>query len=324
MQVSKIIFGLFSAALVLSACNNVDFKKTKAGVPFKIYGENKGDSIKLNYIVKFDVIQKTKDTVLFSSYQQGMPQYMQVQQVPPTFSYNDVGANLMEIFLHAKKGDSIYITQATDSLLKQNPDMSKSNIKKGDQMITTLKIVEVYKSPEEAQAAVNKDRFANYDKNEATNLERFKADTAAQAQIVKDNKLIEDHLAANNIQTQKTTWGVYIQVLNPGQGPKPKPGQYVTVKYKGTNFKGEEFDSGVYPMQVGTGGSIKGFEEGVMQLSKGGKAKVFVPSTLAYGARGSAPKIQPNENLIFELELTEISDNRPAQDQHSPDDGHGR
>lgn len=310
----KNVFSVLSASLLLAACSNVDFKKTKAGVPYKIIGNSKGDSIRQGNIVKFEVIQKTKDTVLMSSYIQKEPQYIQVQPVPPLSNYNDLGGNIMEILTKAKKGDSIYITQVTDSLLKAFPDMAASlKVQKGDQYITTLKIVEVYKTPEEANAAAIKDRLANYDNSEKTNFERFNKDTMVQSQMAIDKKIIEEYLAKNNIQTQKTYWGVYVQMLNPGQGPKPAPGQFASVKYSGSNLAGQVFDSGTIPVQVGLSGSIKGFDEGVKQLSKGGKAKIFIPSILAYGPRGNAPKIAPNENLIFDLELLDITNTQPSQ-----------
>jgi FKBP-type peptidyl-prolyl cis-trans isomerase len=316
MQVLKKFFSVSAVALVIAACNNVDFKKSRAGVPYKIFSKGNGDSIRQNNIVKFEVIRKTKDTIFYSSYNDGMPQYLQVQPIPATANYSDIGGTLMEIFPTAKKGDSIYIVEAADSILKQNPQIaSQAPIKNGDQIITTIKILEVYKTPEEAQAAATKDRIANYGKTQQVNLKRFKTDTAAQAQMAKDSKIIEDYLAKNNIQAQKTDWGVYVQTLSPGQGAKPSVGQYASVKYKGTTLAGQVFDSGVYPLQIGMGGSIPGFEMGIMQLSKGGKANIFIPSLLAYGPSGSAPKIGPNENLIFDIELIDISDKAPAQPQ---------
>ncbi|MFN2439823.1 MAG: hypothetical protein ABR503_11540, partial [Chitinophagaceae bacterium] len=66
--------------------------------------------------MKFEVIQKTKDTILFSSYKDGMPQYIQVQPIPATTNYSDIGGTLMEIFPRTKKGDSIYLVQAADSI----------------------------------------------------------------------------------------------------------------------------------------------------------------------------------------------------------------
>ncbi len=301
-------------ALIMAACNNVDYKKTRAGIPYKIFSSGKGDSIRQNSVVKFDVVQKIKDSILFSSYQQGMAQYIQVQPVPNQVTYGDIGGNIMEVLNKARKGDSIYLVQAADSLIKQNPELAaRTTLKKGDQIITTIKIVDVFKNPEDATAAYSKEMISQSGRMDKENLERFRKDTMVQSQMTKDNKIIEDYLASNNIQAQKTDWGVYIQVFDPGQGPKPAPGQFVNVQYKGSNMAGQVFDSGTFPIQIGMGGSIKGFEEGVKQLSKGGKARVFIPSMLGYGPTGSAPKIQPNEVLIFDLEVLDITDKQPAQ-----------
>jgi FKBP-type peptidyl-prolyl cis-trans isomerase FkpA len=329
MRFFQNLIKLTVAAVVVAGCNNVEFQKTSAGVPFKVFTNKKGDSIRQNYVVRFEVLQKTKDTVLFSSYKQNAPQFLQVQSMPGKLNYNDIGGNIMEILPKLKLGDSVYMTQSTDSLLKQNTQDLGKIFKKGDQLITTLKITAVYKTTEEANAAFNKQKLEQSASREKESLEQFRKDTASQNQMAVDNKIIEDYLAKNNIQTTKTEWGVYIQTISPGQGPKPAIGQYVNVKYAGKNLNGEPFDSGVYPLQIGVGGSIKGFEEGIKQLGQGGKAVVYIPSRLGYGPNGSGPKIQPNANLVFDLEILSITDTPPQQpgnpqtQQHSEGDGHG-
>jgi FKBP-type peptidyl-prolyl cis-trans isomerase len=95
-------------------------------------------------------------------------------------------------------------------------------------------------------------------------------------------------------------------------------GKYTSIKYAGMHMNGREFDSGVYPLQIGTPGAIKGFENGIMQLGKGGKARIFIPSTLGYGAGGREPEIKPNENLIFDIEVLEISDTPIRQQPQQP------
>jgi FKBP-type peptidyl-prolyl cis-trans isomerase len=329
MRFFQNLIKLTIAAVVVAGCNNVEFQKTSAGVPFKVFTNKKGDSIRQNYVVRFEVLQKTKDTVLFSSYKQNAPQFLKVQSLPGKLNYNDIGGNIMEILPKLKTGDSVYMVMSTDSLLKQNPEVLSKTFKKGDQLITTLKITAVYKTDEEANAAFNKNRLEQSASREKESLEQFRKDTASQNQMAIDNKIIEDYLAKNNIQATKTDWGVYIQTIQPGQGPKPAVGQYANVKYAGKNLNGEPFDAGVYPLQIGVGGSIKGFEDGVKQLSQGGKAVVYIPSRLGYGPNGSGPKIQPNAILVFDLELLSISDTPPQQpaapqaQQHSEGDGHG-
>jgi len=313
MKSSKIIVGILSMAIAFSACQNVEFKKSSGGVPYKIFSSSKGDSVRAGSIIKYQVIQKTKDTVLYSSYDRKKPEYFQLRPSMEKAAYTNIKATVEEIISKTKEGDSIYIVQTTDSLIKQNPQQTV--FKKGQQVITTIRIEKVYKTEAEANAEIMKDQAAGYDENKKQGLAGFKKDTAAQASIQKDDKVIEEYLKAHNLNAEKNEWGLYIERLVPGQGAKPKFGQFSNVNYKGMNLSGEVFDQGTMPVQIGMSQVVYGFMEGVSQLSKGEKARVYIPSILGYGPQGSPPKIQPNEVLIFELEVLDITDTAPAQQQ---------
>jgi FKBP-type peptidyl-prolyl cis-trans isomerase len=80
-------------------------------------------------------------------------------------------------------------------------------------------------------------------------------------------------------------------------------------------LNGEKFDSNVDPkfnhvqpfeFTVGIGQVIKGWDEGLQLLNKGGKAKLIIPSSLAYGSRGAGAAIPPNSPLVFDVEVTDI------------------
>ena len=203
-----------------------------------------------------------------------------------------------------------------DTLILRNPKIVDNfPIKKGETLIFTLKILDVLKDQTVAQEDYKKERALNATTIETTEIDNFKKSPEVQAQMQIDNKIIEDHLKANNIQAQKTPWGAYVQVITPGTDPKPAFGKYVNVKYNGMHLNGESFDSGNYPVQLGMGGAIRGFEEGIRNLGTGGKAKVFVPSMLGYGPRGSEPKIKPNEVLMFDIEVLSIGDTPPGAPQ---------
>ena len=58
---------------------------------------------------------------------------------------------------------------------------------------------------------------------------------------------------------------------------------------------------------IGVGQVIKGWDQGVMQMSLGQRANLIVPSSLGYGARGAGGKIPPNADLIFDVELLKIN-----------------
>ena len=325
-SVKAITSMLMFAMIMFSACKSeIDFKKTRGGVPYKIFSEGKGkDTIAVDDIVKYHRIVKIKDSVLNNTYLE-IPVYDKVRFPSPSY-----GDPLPEILTKAKEGDSIYFVQAMDTFIFHNPQIEQQTpFRKGDQLVTTIRVVKVFKSEEEARAEFMKDNdkamqesFKKIEAGEKDELAAFKKDPVKQAQLAKDNKIIEDYLKAKNIQTQKTDWGVYVQILNPGQGPKPAIGKFANVQYRGSLLSGEEFDKGIYPLQIGTGGSIKGFEEGVRQLAKGGRAIVYIPSVLGYGAVGSGPKIKANENLVFELELLDISDTPPQQSTQPADTSH--
>ncbi|GAA4751940.1 FKBP-type peptidyl-prolyl cis-trans isomerase [Flavisolibacter ginsenosidimutans] len=293
MKVTKQVFGAALLALTtLAACKNTEFKKTKDGLPYRVMGEGKGDKIVPGNVIRFHATTRLGDSLLSSTYTMGGPQTVPIPKDGPNMA-------MFQIFFDAHKGDSILLLQPVDSILAKNPMAAKDSFllsKKGKNIETVLKIVDVFK-----------------DEASLTSQQR-----------AKDSVAIQTYLKEKNIPAKATPKGVYVQTLTPGNGQLPKPGQTMSIRYAGKLFNGQEFDSNtkpgdpLLPVQLGTGSTIPGFEEGLSQLSKGEKALLFIPSSLAYGERGSQPdmtgqqRIKPNENLIFEIEVADISDKAPA------------
>ncbi|TFK52458.1 peptidyl-prolyl cis-trans isomerase [Heliocybe sulcata] len=107
--------------------------------------------------------------------------------------------------------------------------------------------------------------------------------------------------------------GVTVERLSPGDGVRfPKPGDRVKIHYVGTLLDGTTFDSSrdrgsPFQTQIGVGKVIRGWDEGVPQLSVGEKAILTCTPDYAYGARGFPPVIPPNSTLKFEVELLSIN-----------------
>ncbi|CAH0551693.1 unnamed protein product [Brassicogethes aeneus] len=106
--------------------------------------------------------------------------------------------------------------------------------------------------------------------------------------------------------------GVTVETISPGDGSTyPKSGQKVVVHYTGTLQNGTKFDSSrdrksPFKFHIGKGEVIKGWDEGVAQLSVGQRAKLTCTPDYAYGSRGHPGIIPPNSTLIFDVELLEI------------------
>jgi hypothetical protein len=103
-----------------------------------------------------------------------------------------------------------------------------------------------------------------------------------------------------------------IKDLTAGKGVAAAAGDKVTVHYVGTLMDGKEFDSSrkhgkPFDFVLGKGQVIKGWDQGVAGMKVGGKRKLTIPPSLAYGARGSPPVIPPNATLQFEVELLAIN-----------------
>jgi FKBP-type peptidyl-prolyl cis-trans isomerase len=157
-------------------------------------------------------------------------------------------------------------------------------------------------------------------------VEKFRTDSLAQNDFmkekrnfdslitIKENAVYEKSQAAFDslIRTikeplKKLDNGVYVQMLQKGNGAKITKGDSVAVIYKGTLVNGTLFDSNTsqtpYVIMASMGGAVEGFDSGVASLSFGDKAKIFIPSKLGYGAQGSGDRIPPFSNLIFEVEV---------------------
>jgi len=140
------------------------------------------------------------------------------------------------------------------------------------------------------------------------------AQEKAKATAAKNKADGDAFLAANKDKEGVVTLpsGLQYKILKAGDGPKPAASDQVVCNYKGTLVNGTEFDSSYkrgQPATFGVGQVIKGWTEALQLMPVGSKWQLFIPSSLAYGERGE-PRggIEPNEVLIFEVELMSIVD----------------
>ena len=109
-------------------------------------------------------------------------------------------------------------------------------------------------------------------------------------------------------ETKTTPSGVKYETLKEGNGPVAKAGQKINIHYTGTLENGTKFDSSrdrgkPFPVTIGIGQVIKGWDEGVPGMKVGERRRLTIPSQAAYGLEGQPPKIPPDSTLIFDVEL---------------------
>ena len=149
----------------------------------------------------------------------------------------------------------------------------------------------------------------NFSKFQKIMTAKFQEDQKRKAEegIVKGDEFLKENAQKEGVVTLPS--GLQYKIIEAGSGPSPKATDQVVVHYRGRLLDGTQFDSSYdrgQPATFGVGQVIKGWTEGLQLMSTGAKWELYIPSELAYGARGAGQTIPPNSTLIFEVELLEI------------------
>ncbi len=150
---------------------------------------------------------------------------------------------------------------------------------------------------------------AEYEKAQAA--EKKKKEEKKSKAKKEESSLLQKYLKDNKITSKPTASGLYYIEKVKGTGPQIHAGSKVSVQYTGTLLNGKKFDSSrdrggkPFDLEVGKGNVIKGWDEGLLHMSKGGRATLICPSSIAYGEQemGSIP---PYSTLVFDIEVVDV------------------
>ncbi len=140
-------------------------------------------------------------------------------------------------------------------------------------------------------------------------LARERAKVIAEKEKGASAKFLEEMAGVDG--AKKFDSGLIFIETKAGEGAHPEPTDVVKVHYHGTLRDGSVFDSSKdrgTPSTFPLNRVIKCWTEGVQKMKVGGAATLICPSDIAYGDRGSPPKIQPGAALKFDVELIEIQE----------------
>jgi len=121
---------------------------------------------------------------------------------------------------------------------------------------------------------------------------------------------LEAYFEKENLELTPTENGLYFLIQEPGHGPFPVLGDSVVVNYSGFLLDGKKFDTNEWNSEpfrfvLGQNMVLPGWEEGIPMLNKGAKARFYITSDLAFGAR-HVGEVPPYSTLIFDIEVLDI------------------
>lgn len=130
---------------------------------------------------------------------------------------------------------------------------------------------------------------------------------AAQGKLSENKAFLDENGKKDGITTTES--GLQYKVEKAGEGTSPAATDTVKVHYEGQLLSGKVFDSSYArgtPAEFGVGQVIPGWTEALQLMKPGAIWQVWLPSEIAYGARGAGQDIGPNEVLTFKIELIEV------------------
>ncbi|MGV3762150.1 FKBP-type peptidyl-prolyl cis-trans isomerase [Parapedobacter sp.] len=304
----KSIFSLgLAIAIFGSACQQ--FQKGEGGLQYKIVKDNgqpkaqAGDLLSVHLTVTSD-----RDSLLQSTYKIGLPQ---IVNIAPDSIQGLYPGDYNSMFRMLGEGDSAVFKLDLDTMaaktMRPKPEIADKYI------IFNIKVNKHFKKGDLTDSALYAEVNTYFD----AEIEKLKASEEGKiASYIKENKL----------EPLKTASGLQYIIVEEGTGEKPVAGDTVQVHYTGALVAtGDVFDTSVKevaekngklnPMNpyepvkfaIGVRQVIPGWDEGLLLLPKGSKAKLIIPSKLGYGENGDGRGvIPPFAPLVFDIELIDV------------------
>lgn len=298
------ILVLMMGTTILTSCQKKTKITEKDGIEYTYIKEGSEKAPNGSFLLYNLKITTGTDSVIYSTADQPFPGYLMANDSMPTQNGMD------EIFSNLRKGDSIQFESTARTIFGENfpPSMRGEDVVKVN--LGAFEIMD--------QAGI--EAFFN----KTMEAEDKKKAERAVVLLAEESKTIEAYLKEKGLNGIKTASGLYYVIEREGTGEATTPNTTMYVDYAGYLLDGTIFDTSIpeiakannifneqrpyepLPVNVGMGQVIPGWDEGLLLLKKGSKAKFIIPSPLGYGENGAGSSIPANSILVFDVEVKNV------------------
>jgi FKBP-type peptidyl-prolyl cis-trans isomerase len=272
----------------LVACEQESsWKKLPNGYDHQIHSSSGGESPKKGEVVILDLEVKDDEGNILDDSRQAKQRPSFVIPDQPTEELNR--NPILSLVSLMSEGDSATVRVPLDSLTNPPETFKHSKF-----MDYTIKVYGIQDSKvyAEQQKLIQERQQAKYSSEAESKFKQYTDKTLEATEKVLPS-------------------GIIVNIINDTKAEKPQPGDMVSVNYYGFFRDGSSFDNSYrsgrpFAFKIGQGGAIRGWQEGIPEIPKGGSAILDIPYEYAYGAAGNPPVIPPNSDLVFYVVLEDI------------------
>jgi len=305
-----ILFALIG--LTTWSCDSLNKEKELEGIRYMLRQRGEGKDITDSSTIQISMkIYNSKDSLLRDTYTEEFPIMIDLKD-----SNNTKMAIVKILKEKGKEGDSVTMFIHSDSIFVKGQPRPPF-IEAGSSIRQEIKIVKHFTPSEAAaeQKALQQKFMEDQMKKQAEAQAESAKISTEQVEYIEKTYLVEKGIT----DFKKTESGLFYKIDKQGKTDLVA-GDVVKVHYEGTLLMtGEKFDASYdrgQPIEIpiGVGQVIKGWDEGIMLIGRGGNGYLYIPSNLGYGAQGSQGAIPPNAMLVFKVEVFEAITKAPKQD----------